>query len=343
MTVRQAISPDEVTIAITVYSRKQFIKRAIGSALDQTMPVRVIVVEDCGPDPTLQEYVKQEFGGRIEYFRNPKRRGLFGNWNACIEHCRTKWLSILHDDDYLARNFIESAIRLSKEIPGCGLYFGYSTIVDEHENPQPLWKEPLAEPWRIVAVEELYKTTPFPFPGQLFRVDLAREFGGFRVTSQYAGDWEMWAKLTAYHGAAETQDHVAYNRGHAGFDRGSNLVRRTGRIPALTYVQRKRVVALAKHRGVVIQIDRRRDQAWMPLPSRDLLDYGATISPRLLGYNLALLKLSPSVTWGHAMFKLGSSLLGPVFVRLTSKLWNWARISRSKSVPQGVRNLRPDL
>jgi glycosyltransferase involved in cell wall biosynthesis len=63
----------------------------------QTVPVRVIVVEDCGPDATLQEFVKDQFGSRIEYVRNPKRRGLFDNWSSCVEQCRTEWL--LHHEN----------------------------------------------------------------------------------------------------------------------------------------------------------------------------------------------------------------------------------------------------
>jgi glycosyltransferase involved in cell wall biosynthesis len=336
------ITPEQITIAVTVYSRRQYIKQAVASALQQTRPVRVMVVEDCGPDPALQDFVKREFGDGIEYIRNPQRRGLFGNWNACLDNCKTPWVSILHDDDYLAPNFVESMITLSERIPGCGLYFGAFHVVYETGERAPEWdKPPIAVPWRNVPLEELYVGTPFAFAGQLFRVDRARQLGNFRVTSQYAGDWEMWAKLTAYFGAAETQEHVAYTRGHRGFDRGSNVVRRSGRIPALTYVQRKRVLALLRQRGVALHIDRRRDQQWVPIASRDLLECGNSISPRLLRYNLALLKLSPSPTWGHALFKFSSSIFGPGFVKWASRLWTWALARETRSGPQGVNMLKP--
>src|SRR6266545_4186650 len=112
------ITADQITIAITVYDRRQYLAQAITSALDQTVPVRVIVVEDCGPDPTLESFVKQHFGSRVRYFRNPRRRGLFDNWNACVELCRTAWLSILHDDDFLAPCFVESMLELSEKSHG---------------------------------------------------------------------------------------------------------------------------------------------------------------------------------------------------------------------------------
>ena len=106
---------EDITIAITVYSRRQFILEATRSALDQRPPVKVIVVEDCGPDPLLRDFVLREFGSRIEYFRNAHNRGMFDNYNACLENCRTPWLSILNDDDLLRPNFVESMLDLAKK------------------------------------------------------------------------------------------------------------------------------------------------------------------------------------------------------------------------------------
>src|SRR5580658_7936336 len=104
------LRPEDITIAITVYSRREFVLGAIRSALAQTIPVKVIVVEDCG-DPALRDFVLREFGSRIEYFRNPRNRGLFDNWNACLEYCRTPWISILHDDDLLHPIFVETMLK----------------------------------------------------------------------------------------------------------------------------------------------------------------------------------------------------------------------------------------
>jgi hypothetical protein len=59
-----AMNPDEITIAVTVFNRRQYLKQAITSALEQTVPVRVIVVEDCGPDLTLRDFVRGLFGAR---------------------------------------------------------------------------------------------------------------------------------------------------------------------------------------------------------------------------------------------------------------------------------------
>src|ERR1700685_3336672 len=104
----------DITIAITVFNRREYVLGAIRSALEQTIPVKVIVVEDCGPDPSLRDFIVREFGTRIEYFRNPANRGIFDNWNACLEYCRTPWISILHDDDLLRPVFVQAMLQLGK-------------------------------------------------------------------------------------------------------------------------------------------------------------------------------------------------------------------------------------
>src|SRR5438874_5341067 len=138
-----SLSARDITITVTIYNRRQFLKQAITSALEQTVPVRVVVVENCSPDAGMADFVKAEFGSRIEYYRNPQGLGLFRNFNACMERCPTPWMSILHDDDYLAPAFVEAMIELRKLAPDCGLYFGETTIIDEVRGVVPYGRRPI--------------------------------------------------------------------------------------------------------------------------------------------------------------------------------------------------------
>jgi glycosyltransferase involved in cell wall biosynthesis len=312
---------NQITIAVTVYNRRQFIKQAVASAVNQTVPVRVIVVEDCGPDPTLESFVKEEFGPKIEYVRNPRRRGLFGNWNACLDICATEWLSILHDDDYLAPKFVEAMIQLARHAPGQPLYFGQTIIVDEQGQPtaaNPL--RPVQGPWQRIGLRDILYLTPFPFPGQLFKVNAAIEAGRFRESSYYCGDWEMWAKLIARAGAAQTATVVAYNRGHDLWDRGSNAVVRSGRHLPASFVQQKRVLSLLPADSK-IKFDRAAYLSWSPLSVRFLMRHGASLRPRLLAYHVRLLLLSRPPHWRYALFLTMTKIGGVGFVRLTSRMW----------------------
>ncbi len=234
------LRPEEITIAVTVYSRPQFVLDAVRSALHQTVPVKVVVVEDCGPDPRLRDLIVGEFGARIDYFRNPENRGLFDNWNACMEYCATPWISILHDDDLLHPWFVETMLGLTREASGRMLYFGRSAILDESGRriapPAVSWEKNR----RDIDLVDFADSCFVVFPGQLFRIADARSVGGVRPIGYYTGDWDLWFRLALRGGIAQTATEVSVSRSHYGIDRGSSRVDRMGWKWALDNVQRKR-------------------------------------------------------------------------------------------------------
>lgn len=319
------IRADQITIAVTVYDRRQYLAQAIASALNQTVPVRVIVVEDCGPDPTLEAFVKDRFGSQAVYYRNPRRRGLFDNWNACIERCQTPWLSILHDDDFLAPDFIAAMQELFQKVPGRGLYFGETVVVDAKGAVVKPMDPPLNEDWRSIEVSEFLHTNLIGFPGHLFGVEDARAVGGFRPTSLFCGDWEMWVKLTAHCGAAQIGRPVGYLRHHDEWGRGTNRVARSGKKQGLIIVQHKRTLARLRASGGNGRFDRRKLLGEHPMATKFLVGYARFFPPRLLAYNHRLLVLSSAPHWLYAIFQWFARAFGSPFIRLVSRIWCFAR------------------
>jgi len=319
---RDRLAPEQITIAVTVYDRRQYLAHAIESALNQTVPVQVIVVEDCGPDLSLQTFVEERFGSRIQYFRSPRRRGLFDNLNACTERCRTPWLSILPDDDFLAPDFVEAMIELSQKGPGCGLYFGETMVVDADGRAIKLMDETLHAAWRRVEAKEFVDRNLVGFPGHLFDVGQARTAGGFRATSFFCGDWELWVKLAARSGAAQAGRPTGYLRHHQGWERGTNRVARSGKEHGLILVQHKRALALLRSAGVNESFDRRWQLKRHHFPTRFLLEYAMFFPPRLLAYNCRLLLQSAPPHRRYAAFQWLTRMLGGCFIRILSRLRN---------------------
>ena len=312
-----SVSSDQITIAVTVYNRRDYVEQAIQSALEQTVPVRVMVVEDCGPDPGLQKFIQTCFGSRIEYHRNPRRRGLFDNWNACTELCQTKWLSILHDDDFLAPGFVRAILDLSKKAAGRGFYFGRVVVINSAGNqllPAPL---PLQAAWREVDLHSFANINPVLFPGQLFATDCARSLGGFRSGSTFTGDWEMWFRLSAAYGSAQTGEQVAFVRAHSGGERGTRQIERSGKKFGMDNVQRKRNLAVLKRMGRDVQFERQ-PKDWPPIPSRFLIAYGAGYTPRILAYNTRLFLKSQPPHWPYKFLQFSVRLVGSRLFRLLS-------------------------
>jgi glycosyltransferase involved in cell wall biosynthesis len=319
------MTPGDITIAVTVFDRRDYVEQAIASALAQTRPVRVLVVEDCGPDAGLQARIVARFGSRIIYHRNPRRRGLFDNWNGCLDLCPTKWLCLLHDDDFLASDFVETMIELAAKIPDQGLYYGRCHVVDATGTvawtPDPL---PQAE-WQAADPVALAQHNPVCFPAELFRADYAKALGGFRPASLFTGDWDMWAKLALHHGAAATNRIIGNVRHHHTDGRGTTRVARNGKCVGLAFMQARKNLALLRRHGRTLRFDRAAILQRAPLSVRFLLENAAGFSPRMLAYNRGLLLQSRPPHSAYRLFQWLARCLGPAFLRAAAQLhhaWN---------------------
>ncbi len=326
------VSPGNITIAITVYNRRKYLDRAIRSALAQRRGdagPKVIIVEDCGPDPKLREEIERAFGGQIGYHRNTRRRGLFDNWNACLESCTTEWICILHDDDFLEPNFADAMIELAEAAPGRALYYGACHVVDEEGKRIEERTYPGQFEWHELAMEEWARYDPVCFPGQLFNVACARALGGFRASSRYCADWEMWFRLAAAYGATATNRVVANYREHRAVGRGTTDVDISGRKYALVNAQRKRHMAWLRKRQPAARFDRRALQEREPMPVRFLLGNAHGFTPLMQRYNAGLLLCSRSPHLLHLAFRTLTALLTWRILRPLSKLFQW--ITRNAS------------
>ena len=319
--MERAMTPGDITIAVTVYDRRDFIEQAVASALAQTLPVRVMVVEDCSPDTGLQSFVLSRFGSRITYHRNSRRRGLFDNWNACVGLCATPWLCLLHDDDFLAADFVEAMVELAAKIPGKGLYYGRCSFVDSAGCAVLTPPAPAGPQWQSADVVSVALVNPVRFPGELFRADYARELGGFRPSSLFTGDWDMWFKLALHYGAAGTKRVVGNSRSHRAEGRGTVRVERNGKYQALIAMQAKKNAALLRQRGIAVCYDRAAALRSYPVPMRFLLEYASGFTPRMLTYNVGQLLCSTPVHTVAAIFQTLARWLGPGFVSSASKLY----------------------
>ncbi|ERT08172.1 glycosyl transferase 2 family protein [Lyngbya aestuarii BL J] len=101
------------SIVITTYNRLNLLKRAIDSALKQTVPCEVVIADDCSSDGT-EEYVKnlcqsqlQQSDRRLIYHRNERNSGHSQTMNMGVSVASGEWIKPVDDDDYLAPNCIE--------------------------------------------------------------------------------------------------------------------------------------------------------------------------------------------------------------------------------------------
>lgn len=110
----------EVTIGIPTYKRINTLKHALDSALSQVYSGSYeILVLDNNPEryDETEEFMTKNYGkiSRVKYYKNATNLGMAGNWNRIFYLARTRWVSLLHDDDIIAPSFIEDMLNVAKK------------------------------------------------------------------------------------------------------------------------------------------------------------------------------------------------------------------------------------
>ncbi len=326
-----SVQPGDITIAITVFDRREFILQAIESVLQQPGAVRVIVVEDCGPDPTLKDFVLERFPRGVAYHRNSRRRGLFDNWNACLDLCTTPWLSILHDDDILLPEWLPAMLRLLEQAPGRGIYFGGNAQIDEGGRITLPPRSEAATDWEPIDLEAFAWNCCHYFPGNLFSVATLRTLGGFQKGSRFAGDWNAWFRLAAEAGGAFTRQPVACSRAIEDTRRGSVRVERSGFDQASTIVQRKRAFARLRRLGRCHDVTVRQMRAEARPRLGVILRHATSFAPRMLGYNLALMRMIRGVSGRYRLWCMAARFISPGMARTISRIWEKAACQKPRA------------
>lgn len=116
------MAPD-VTIAITCYNQAKFIGEAIGSALAQTYPCEVFVVDDGSTDgsPDIAESIG------VKVVRRP-HRGALMTFRAAVDLVTTDFYCLLNGDDALEPNYVERT-RPHMQDPSVGfVYTGWRYV-----------------------------------------------------------------------------------------------------------------------------------------------------------------------------------------------------------------------
>lgn len=197
---------EKVTVIIPCYNAEAFIEVAIRSALDQTIPVSVIVVDDCSKDGSfalLQDLAARE--PRLTAVRQPQNGGPSAARNAALRLVKTPWVANLDADDYLLPDRLR---RLVEQGEANGLDFVADDVIRIEPGQSPgegirVWKD---EMFGMVpmGLAEFVRQNLSKYSGSrreigylkpLMRVEFLREKGlFFREDMRLAEDYEFYAR-----------------------------------------------------------------------------------------------------------------------------------------------------
>lgn len=101
MTETAADPTPRVSVLIAAWAAEATLDRAIGSALAQTVPVEVIVIDDASPDGTAAVAAAHAAAdSRVRLLRQDENRGPAAARNRGLAAARSPWVSVLDADDF---------------------------------------------------------------------------------------------------------------------------------------------------------------------------------------------------------------------------------------------------
>ncbi|MFO7977562.1 MAG: glycosyltransferase [Bacteroidales bacterium] len=200
------------TIAIPVFNRFDFFEQAIHSALNQTVKCRIVVLDNASDHGLFSSFVSELNNPLVSYHRNEKNLGMVPNWNKCIEMAQTPWISILHDDDLLHPQFVETMLKAIKKHPEAGV-LAAKTVVGQ-QLPDDFMERPVKDLLKIKFIKNtyfLYRNLS-PFPGVAFKKSLTDHAGYFDASLHPVADLYFWYRLTCITRTAIIDEKLAFYR-----------------------------------------------------------------------------------------------------------------------------------
>ena len=311
---------------VTVYRRERYLLGAVQSALEQTVPVQVVVLDDAAPG-TRHDRIIEEYLPRVRYVRHAKSVGLVGAFNACLAVAYTRYVSILHDDDRLLPTSVERLLEAVAAFPGRGLYFGEDETIDE--NGGMIDRAPTDGKIRLVTPMEFAIKNQFTFNGHLLDREATLQAGGFIPALTMTSDWDLWTRLAIAPGAVKTGHIVAQCRQYWDELRATSFLDISGRRLPMLANQLHRNRRHLRRAGLPVP-PRMQGRQWVGAQARQaLLDHAWDLTPRARHiYRLYSMQSTPQKPLNRALHSLSPTLLSGLALALA-----WVKKLRRKPRP----------
>jgi glycosyltransferase involved in cell wall biosynthesis len=194
-----------LTIAIPTYNDADTVADTLESLVRQSRPIEsVLVVDDASSDETLA--VVRSFQERlsIRILRNEVNLGLVGNWNRCLAECRSKFIWILHSDDWLHPGALDVLLGSLESFEGGLIYVGAKFLDSPGSEDASGWSASRLEAsWTVLPAgcAAMNIGLSYVCSGVIVARAAYEDVGGFSHRFPYSPDEELWLRIAQRHPA----------------------------------------------------------------------------------------------------------------------------------------------
>ncbi|MFC1884627.1 glycosyltransferase family 2 protein [Thermodesulfobacteriota bacterium] len=165
----------KISIIIPLYNQKEFVGRAIESALDQSRGEKEVIVVDDGSTDSPQT-VLDSFGSDIVFVRQ-ENRGLAGARNTGIKKAQGDYFQFLDADDFLQKDKLKLQLAFMEEKNADVSYCEVAQYDHPTGETSVHYVGKLDDPFPNLYNE--WYTYPFPIHSLLFKKDIFDKYGEF--------------------------------------------------------------------------------------------------------------------------------------------------------------------
>jgi glycosyltransferase involved in cell wall biosynthesis len=205
----------KISIVITTYNRLSFLKRAIESALAQTKPCEIVVIDDCSTDGTL-DYL-ESLATVVKFHRNSENIGHAESVNRGVNLAQGDWIKLLDDDDYLAPNCLEVISQAISKYPDAVIGSCQAIQVNEQQQEIKHTRRVGMEDTTYIPQEDIHylmllEHLPFGTPTQvMFSRQAFLESQGWNSHFNLAyDDIDSWVRISQFGAAVFVNQYLAY-------------------------------------------------------------------------------------------------------------------------------------
>jgi glycosyltransferase involved in cell wall biosynthesis len=126
----------DIEIFMPFYGDPGLLREAVESVLAQDDDAwRLVVVDDCYPDPAAGEWVATMADPRVSYVRNDVNLGVSGTFQRCLDLSTASWLTIMGCDDRLRPGYVSRVRALIADHPDVQYVQPGVVVIDDAGRP----------------------------------------------------------------------------------------------------------------------------------------------------------------------------------------------------------------
>lgn len=131
-----ADSIPKVSICLPNLNNRKFLQVRLETIFQQTFQDWELIVVDNYSDDGAWEFLSEQakLEKRLRLSQAP-RKGMYTNWNNCIQQARGKYVYIATSDDTMSPDCLEKLVAALDQHPDCGLAHCCLTFIDEQSRP----------------------------------------------------------------------------------------------------------------------------------------------------------------------------------------------------------------